>query len=817
VALGAVLGIRQIQNKFTVGELDPRFLAQVDYPNYAKGARKLRNVVVIPQGGCARRFGTTHLDTVVDRTGSNAPLMNEDRVVLIGYDFDVTERYLIVIRPDTTATFAVDIYLDGTLRTSVGMPANTYTAAMIRQIRWVPASDRIILLHNDVRPHQLVRASANSWSISPITFQFMPTYDYSIIDNTPYTGPSFTFTPSGTTGNVTLTASGAIYTANHVGGLFYGNAGTMRITAVSSTTSCSGYTLEDFASGGAIRGDQSLLLEPVWGNGGGSPAGPARGWPAHGDFYQGRLQLGNFKKLPARGSASVVNDYYNFDDADLEASSGYSYDAGVGGNDVIQDVIGTKALVLLGYLGPSATSLLLEQATTPANVFVNSQTTNGATGVDGQLINNQILYVGQNTRSVYSMTYQIPDSGFTVSTASALSAHLIRNPRQATVYNPTTSDAEYYLLVNEDGTLATYQVMLEEEIRAWTLCDTVGRFVDAASAGNQTWVLVKRQVNTGATVAGEVGAALLADNEFYVTKNITDAINSASTDVPLLTQLGDYLIVGNQIPFDRLAFTLNTPASTNMMLTAEYLNSNGKWIPFSLDSDTTLGLTQNGTMVFQVANLQDWAAQTVNDVTAYYWIRLKRNAATGTGPIEDTLKLNVANRLLIETLDFEIYMDAQVNTTSDGQGVVSVPTLAGQWVYVYANDFPLGTFWVNASGSVNVGVASAAVAVGLDYKPLITPMPVVTLLQTGFNAYDPIHIKDAYVDYYESLGITIDGNPIALQDMQPFLTTRAPTPQTGFFDYSPYGGWDPRSELQISQSYPAPMTLLGIGYRLEVS
>ena len=49
--------VRPLQTNFTSGELDPLLGTRDDVKHYYNGAEKLRNVVVIPQGGAFRRPG----------------------------------------------------------------------------------------------------------------------------------------------------------------------------------------------------------------------------------------------------------------------------------------------------------------------------------------------------------------------------------------------------------------------------------------------------------------------------------------------------------------------------------------------------------------------------------------------------------------------------------------------------------------------------------------------------------------------------------------------------------------------------------------
>lgn len=59
---------------FASGELAPRFYGRFDIPQYRTGARKLRNVIVTPEGAAMRRQGTKYVATAYDSTSEVAYL-----------------------------------------------------------------------------------------------------------------------------------------------------------------------------------------------------------------------------------------------------------------------------------------------------------------------------------------------------------------------------------------------------------------------------------------------------------------------------------------------------------------------------------------------------------------------------------------------------------------------------------------------------------------------------------------------------------------------------------------------------------------------
>ena len=58
------LATRRIKSSFTAGELAPELYGRTDLRAFENGARQLRNVVIQPTGGVARRPGLVHVATL---------------------------------------------------------------------------------------------------------------------------------------------------------------------------------------------------------------------------------------------------------------------------------------------------------------------------------------------------------------------------------------------------------------------------------------------------------------------------------------------------------------------------------------------------------------------------------------------------------------------------------------------------------------------------------------------------------------------------------------------------------------------------------
>lgn len=66
---------RRIKTSFTAGELAPELLGRSDLRAYENGARKLRNVVILPTGGLSRpsRSSASHSIASPRRTSPSQP------------------------------------------------------------------------------------------------------------------------------------------------------------------------------------------------------------------------------------------------------------------------------------------------------------------------------------------------------------------------------------------------------------------------------------------------------------------------------------------------------------------------------------------------------------------------------------------------------------------------------------------------------------------------------------------------------------------------------------------------------------------------
>ncbi len=816
--------LRTIHNTFTRGELDPTLFARVDIDIYTKGARKLRNLIGLWTGAAQIAPASIYADIIVDRTNSNAPIT--DYTLLNGVDFQYSFAdnlvYTLIFRPDTSSTVAIDIYLDLTLVATVA--ANMYTQAQIKELHFAVGQDRVLILHPTLQTRQLVRgANSATWTLSTFVATIFPAFDFTVIGGTQYRVAGFTFTPGATTGSTSLTASSAIYTANHVGGLYVGGGGIARITAVGSSTVATIQVIDDFASTAAIEGNLSSLSEVMWTSGGGSPAGANRGWPSRGVFFLNRLILGNSPPITNVAALSVAGVYDNFDDSSNDAGAGFSVSFNGKGNQTIQGMVADDSILFLTSNKIFAQNPLIDTPISVSTFYFAPQSQDPASEIEAVTIDNQILHISGNYSQVMQVVYSTADAKYKATPIGLLSAQLFKTLNSNASWEPKNIQARLYLATQTDGSMLMYNTLADENVSSWSLRNTRGFFRKVIGDGTQAHTITEREVNLGSSYSNNVDFAYVTNAQFTAFHDVTDAFASTGTDTPFFENENDYLLFGNLTPFTSLNITLTTGANVTVAPTFEYLDGNGFWNRFTA-TDTTAGFTVSGTITWTFAAVGDWMPnQAANNDDTYFWIRIRRTAVTlDTLPVEDVMTINTGKRLYLEKLSFDGFMDSTKTTVSDVDGnITGLTHLAGQQVCAIAYGATYGFFFVNSDGTLNIGKQFAVVDIGMQYKPLLIPMPLFTPTQEGDNVYEQKSIQNLYLDYVDSLYLQVGTND-SLNDV-PVIPLGAYTlghsvpPQTGIYPVHPCGDWNPRQEVVVTQSLPGPMTIIGIGYTVELT
>jgi hypothetical protein len=477
-----------VQNDFTHGEFDPKLISRFNIALYNKAAKKLRNVMVITQGGAKRRAGTIFNAEITGVTADQFKLV----------EFELTEdiSYLFVFTNNNVA-----VYKAGVFQVNI---VTTWPGADIRALKVAQTENLMIVSHVDHEPREIKNLGTDTtWSLADVAFKFLPAHDFT----KDYFTSTFTLSPQSIGKNRDLDVTGGPFTftganVNYVGGVFIaaGNSitdpiGFARITSISSATKAKVQIVSTFAGslGSDTDGKEVVLGEQAWSTNT-SPT-ISRGWPNAVTFYQDRLFFGGSKSLTQTLFGSKIGDFANF-----EISTGLDDDAiieemATNKLNNIKHLVADRTLQVFTGNAEFAPLQLSNEPITPGTFSITKQTNNGSTAVDPVVIDNQTFYVKRGGKGVMAFVFDDNTRAYQSTEASLFSPQVIDQPIDSAVLKGSTrDDSDFFFLINNDGSMAIYQTREAQEVSAWTLATTDGQFKGGVQVGDNLVLLVQRTI-----------------------------------------------------------------------------------------------------------------------------------------------------------------------------------------------------------------------------------------------------------------------------------------------------------------------------------
>lgn len=171
----------------------------------------------------------------------------------------------------------------------------------------------------------------------------------------------------------------------------------------------------------------------------------------------------------------------------------------------------------------------------------------------------------------------------------------------------------------------------------------------------------------------------------------------------------------------------------------------------------------------------------------------------------------------LEHADFDTLTDSNVLPPNVGPRTIigGLSHLEGETVEIIADGFVV-TPQVVVNSEVTVETAASVFEIGLDVKTEIKPMPVNVTSQNGPLLPVPKRLPRNFIDVLDTQGIEVNGVLVRnLLFSEDFIDGPLPL-RSGLFELSNLDGWDRRQAPSITQNGPFKMTILGIGYEVEV-
>lgn len=224
-----------------------------------------------------------------------------------------------------------------------------------------------------------------------------------------------------------------------------------------------------------------------------------RGWPRCGSIYQGRLYMAGLRSRPSTMIGSNVGSYFNFDKGASNDDEGINVTIDDDQVNAIYQIAGGRHLQIFSSGGTFAA--LVNPPITPKNIAIDRQIKRGIREfVPTVEVDGATLYVERGGQTLREFVYDYTEAAYLGPQSSLLAPHLIRNPvALAACQSADERGADYIYIVNEDGTVACLNTLRGQEIAAYTLFETDGKFRDVAVLETgETYFVVER------TIAGTV-------------------------------------------------------------------------------------------------------------------------------------------------------------------------------------------------------------------------------------------------------------------------------------------------------------------------
>lgn len=449
---------------FSSGELDPRMRGRTDLKHYLQGALRMRNFRQLAQGGVSTRPGT---DLIGEIPGEGR---------LIPFVFNEAQSYILAFTANVITIYKSPDYA------VVDEIVSPYSAMQIKKMDFTQFADTMILCHEDVEPHKLERRSQTDFILNAVTFDVnedesrlhQPYHKFVRPEiHIKFHHPQGTYT-TGTavtagfyTQNSTTPEVG-IWNEDHVGKRFQiidtGDSNKFKEFEVSSIAS-NGYDATVTLKEGISTQAAALTLD--WGE---PLFSRLRGFPSTACFREGRLWFNGPPSRPSGLIASKIEQFFNFDVGTAADDDSIDFNCATSEVRKIEYLIPGRDLTVLTDGAEMYISVDDGEAITPGNINVRPQTYFGCKRVKPHVFDNAILFAQRgNGRNIREYHFKDLNQAYTSSSISILAGHLVQTPIDSAVLTSSNFAEQYAFFVMENGSMAVFHSIREEETRGWSL------------------------------------------------------------------------------------------------------------------------------------------------------------------------------------------------------------------------------------------------------------------------------------------------------------------------------------------------------------
>jgi hypothetical protein len=173
---------------------------------------------------------------------------------------------------------------------------------------------------------------------------------------------------------------------------------------------------------------------------------------------------------------------------------------------------------------------------TPSNIVINGATRRGAKeGIKPLGVESGTIFIQSAGKAIREFLFSDVELNYVSNNISLLSSHLLNSPVDMALRKATsTTDGDLLMVVNTDGTMATYSILKDQNITAPSLASTDGEFINVAVDVETMYFVVKRTINSADVYYVE---AFNDDNTTDSAVLLSGSSKPSSTSVSGLTHL----------------------------------------------------------------------------------------------------------------------------------------------------------------------------------------------------------------------------------------------------------------------------------------
>lgn len=552
--------LKQFKTNFVAGELDPLMIGRPDIKHYHNAARRMRNVVAIPQGGFRTRPGSRFL--------AKLPKSN---IRLASFQYTTSEAYLFVFSHQ-----AVRIFYEGAVVATLSLPytSNDLVAQfrgngeMISSgINWTQSLEQMIVYHENFAPRLIKRGTAhNDWTVSIAQFDNIPRVDFGAVYTNgvdevqkiyfPFRPDSGSTWVSGDTfvliledeetepiehnhydGSISVMAGRVLAALKGLPNV-YGDDITVTTTG---TTNQNGSISVSFGGRDGMRPwgamgyrivssveapSISITVTTRGERPGEDAISDLRGWPRCGVLFQGRHWMAGSRSLPNTVWATRAATDWDLNNRKTTDDYGFMYSADTDDVPAFLNIYPGRHLQLFSTSGEFYVPVSDREGVTPKNMVLRRTSSRGSKpGLRVAEADGATIFMQSGGKALREFIFADTEAAYQANSISLLASHLMLDPLSLSMRrSSSTDDADLMFMPNPDGTMTVFCTLRTQEVNAYTLWQTKGKYLDVCPIYDDAYVAVEREIDGETNVFIE-----LLDDEISVDCALVDGAGGGAS------------------------------------------------------------------------------------------------------------------------------------------------------------------------------------------------------------------------------------------------------------------------------------------------